>query len=101
MLLAAFDERRPTGDVDLLARSIANDVERLSDIVRQLLAMPVDDGVTFDIRALRADAIRDAELYSGVRIVIPAGIETAGLVRGWRLGRAPYSHRAGPARSAV
>ena len=77
MLLAAFDERRPTGDVDLLARSIANDVETLSDIVRQVLAVPADDGVTFDVGALRSGVIRDAELYSGVRIVVPAGIDRA------------------------
>lgn len=77
MLLAAFDERRPTGDVDLLARSIANDVEAISDIVRQVVALPVDDGVAFDIAALRAGVIRDAELYSGVRIVVPASIDRA------------------------
>ena len=77
MLLAAFDERRPTGDVDLLARSITNDVEALSDIVRQVLAVPAEDGVTFDVGALRAGVIREAELYSGVRIVVPAGIDRA------------------------
>jgi hypothetical protein len=77
MLLAALDERRPTGDVDLLARSITNDVETLSDIVRQVLAVPADDGVTFDVGALRAAVIRDAELYSGVRVVVPAAIDRA------------------------
>lgn len=77
MLLAAFDDRRPTGDVDLLARSIANGVETISDVVRQVLAVPVDDGVTFEAEALRAEVIRDSELYSGVRIVVPAGIDRA------------------------
>jgi hypothetical protein len=61
MLLAAFDERRPTGDVDLHAPSIANDGQTLTDIQRQLHAMPDDDGDTFDIRAHPPDAIRDAE----------------------------------------
>jgi hypothetical protein len=77
MLLAAFDERRPTGDVDLLARSIANDVDSISDIVRQILAVPAEDGVAFDGSALRASVIRDAELYSGVRIVVPATVDRA------------------------
>jgi len=77
MLLAAFDERRPTGDVDLLARSIVNDVDSISDIVRQILAVPAEDGVAFDVGALRASVIRDAELYSGVRIVVPATVDRA------------------------
>ena len=77
MLLAAFEDRRPTADVDLLARSIANEVETISDVVRQILALPLDDGVTFDAGSLRAEVIRDAELYSGVRIVVPASIDRA------------------------
>lgn len=77
MLLAAFDDRRPTGDVDLLARSIANEVETISDVVREVLALPADDGVTFDVGALRAEVIRDSDLYSGVRIVVPASIDRA------------------------
>lgn len=77
MLLAAFDERRPTGDVDLLARSIANDVDSISEVVRQILAVPAGDGVAFDVGALRAAVIRDAELYSGVRIVVPASVDRA------------------------
>lgn len=77
MLLAAFDGRRPTADVDLLARSIANEVESIADVVRQVLALPADDGVTFDVDALRAEAIRDTEPYSGARIVVPAGIDRA------------------------
>lgn len=77
MLLAAFDERRPTGDVDLLARSIANDVDSISDVVRQILAVPAEDGVAFDVGALRTAVIRDAEHYSGVRIVVPASVDRA------------------------
>lgn len=77
MLLAVFGERRPTGDVDLLARSIANDVDSISDVVREVLAVSVDDGVVFDAAALRASVIRDVELYSGVRIVVPASVDRA------------------------
>jgi hypothetical protein len=77
MLLAVFDERRPTADIDLLARAIANEVETVTDLVRAVLAVNVDDGVIFDIAALRAGLIRDAELYSGIRIVVPASIDRA------------------------
>jgi hypothetical protein len=48
MLLAAFDERRPTADVDLLAQAIANDVDSISRVVREVLGIDVDDGVTFE-----------------------------------------------------
>lgn len=77
MLLAAFDDRRPTADVDLLARSTHNGVEAISGLVREILAVPTDDGVAFDVDALRADVIRDIELYSGVRVIVPAGVDRA------------------------
>ncbi len=77
MLLAAFDDRRPTADVGLLARSITNEVEPISQVIREVVGIRADDGVTFDVNALGADVIRDAELYSGVRIVVPASIDRA------------------------
>ncbi len=77
MLLAAFDERRPTADVDLLAKAIANDVEVISGVVREVLAVEVDDGVTFELEGLRAQVIRDADPYTGVRITVPARVDRA------------------------
>ena len=77
MLLAVFDDRRPTADVDLLARALANEVETVTDLVRAVLSVNVDDGVIFDVAALRAGVIHDAELYSGIRIVVPASIDRA------------------------
>lgn len=77
MLLAVFDDRRPTADVDLLARAIANEVEPISDVVRAVLAVSVDDGVAFDVAALRTEVIRDVELYSGVRVIVPASVDRA------------------------
>ncbi len=79
MLLAAFDERRPTADVDLLAQAIANDVDTISSVVREVLAVDVDDGVTFEPAELRAQVIRDADPYTGVRITVPARIDRARL----------------------
>ncbi len=77
MLLAAFDERRPTADVDLLATAIANDVETISAVVREVLTIEVDDGVVFEPDGLRAQVIRDADPYTGVRITVPARIDRA------------------------
>lgn len=77
MLLAAFDERRPTADVDLLATAIANEVATISAVVREVLAIDVDDGVVFEPDALRAQVIRDADPYTGVRITVPARVDRA------------------------
>jgi hypothetical protein len=77
MLLAAFDERRPTGDVDLLAANISNDAETISRLIREILAIGVDDGVAFEPDGLRAAVIREADPYTGVRITVPASIARA------------------------
>ena len=77
MLLAAFDERRPTGDVDLLAANISNDAETISRLLEEILAIGVDDGVAFEPDGLRAAVIREADPYTGVRITVPASIARA------------------------
>jgi predicted nucleotidyltransferase component of viral defense system len=77
MLLAAFDERRPTADVDLLARQVPNDIDAIAALVREVLAVEIDDGVIFEPSKLRAQVIREADLYPGVRIVVPASVARA------------------------
>lgn len=80
MLLAVLGSRRPTGDVDLLARDIDNDVAAIADVVRTVLAISVDDGVTFEPQQMTTQVIRDAALYSGVRISVPSRIDRAKVV---------------------
>ena len=80
MLLAILGSRRPTGDVDLLARDIDNDVAAIADVVRTVLSVTVDDGVTFQAQAMTTQVIRDAALYSGVRISVPSRIDRAKVV---------------------
>jgi nucleotidyltransferase AbiEii toxin of type IV toxin-antitoxin system len=77
MLLAAFGERRPTRDVDLLARATDNDVDTAAALVRDVLAVEVDDGIVFDPAGLTARVIRSDERYAGVRIVVPARLDRA------------------------
>lgn len=80
MLLAVLGSRRPTGDIDLLARAIDNDVGAIADVVRTVLSVTVDDGVTFEADAMGTEVIRDAALYSGVRISVPSRIDRAKVV---------------------
>lgn len=78
MLLAALDARRPTADLDALARQMANDeatvVARVVEIAR--LSM-MDDGVEFKVETVTARTIRDEALYAGARIAMDASIASA------------------------
>jgi predicted nucleotidyltransferase component of viral defense system len=77
MLLAVLGSRRPTGDIDLLARAIDNDVGAIADVVRTVLSVTVDDGVTYESDAMTTQVIRDDAPYSGVRLSVPSRIERA------------------------
>lgn len=48
MLLAAFEQRRPTRDLDVHARQLADDVDTVCDLIVGIAALDVDDGLEFD-----------------------------------------------------
>ncbi len=79
VLLAAFDARRATADLDALARAISNDVPavvaRVVQIARQTPGE--DDGVEFRTDTVSSTIIRDEALYAGVRIAMDCAIATA------------------------
>lgn len=77
MLLAAFEERRPTGDVDLLAQATNNDAETIAAVVREIASIEVDDGVVYEPDRLRAEPIRQTDSYAGVRLTMPARLNRA------------------------
>jgi hypothetical protein len=77
MLMAVFAERRPTADVDLLALELSNDLEAVSFMVREVLAVEADDGVSYAIDQISVATIRDADVYPGVRVSVPARIDRA------------------------
>lgn len=78
ILLAVFDARRPTADVDALARNFANDeatvVARIVAIAEQSIS---DDGVEYRTHTVTSRVIRDEDLYSGVRVAMDCGIASA------------------------
>ena len=78
VLLAAYDARRPTRDVDMQARAIARDDDVLQ-LVRDIAAGAMDDGLVFDTDAAAAEIIRDDDEYSGVRITLTATLASAKL----------------------
>ncbi len=77
VLLAAFDARRPTRDVDLQALDLSNDVAIALDLVRQIAATAADDGLEYLHRHATAETIRDEGEYSGVRVNMIATLATA------------------------
>jgi hypothetical protein len=72
VLLAAYDARRPTRDVDIQARAIAGDRDDVLQLVRGIAAGAIDDGLVFDTDTATADIIRDDDDYSGVRVTLTA-----------------------------
>ena len=74
ILLAAYGIRRPTKDTD--ANAVGADVtaEHLADVVRDIAAIDVDDGVVFDIDTINVQEIREQADYPGLRVRVAASI---------------------------
>ncbi|WP_374999902.1 nucleotidyl transferase AbiEii/AbiGii toxin family protein [Aeromicrobium sp. CTD01-1L150] len=81
VLLAAFDARRPTKDVDLAGIDLTNDSETILGLVRRVLAVapPGDDGIEFFTDTATAEVIREDADYSGVRVSVEARLASANL----------------------
>lgn len=68
VLLAAFDLRRPTKDIDLQATGLPNDVEAVLDRVRTIAGLDLEDGLIFQPGSVAAQPIREEDEYAGVRV---------------------------------
>ena len=81
VLLAAYELRRPTADVDIAAIHTPNEVESIRQLVAEVAAtvLPggLEDGITFDAGGFRAEAIREDDEYSGVRVRLVARLASA------------------------
>jgi predicted nucleotidyltransferase component of viral defense system len=77
VLLAALEARRPTRDIDLAARALANSVSEALTVVRNVADIALDDGLEFDSAGATADVIREEDHYSGVRVSIAGQLSRA------------------------
>jgi predicted nucleotidyltransferase component of viral defense system len=81
VLLAAYELRRPTADVDFAGVQVSNEVESVRQLVAEIastvLPTQLDDGLTFDLGDVRAETIRADDEYSGVRVRLIARLATA------------------------
>lgn len=78
MLLATwFDEpHRATRDVDLLGFGDAAE-DALLGTFREIMAVEADDGVSFDLKGLKIEAIREEVEYGGSRLRTTAALASA------------------------
>src|SRR5690606_30936100 len=79
MLLAAFDLRRATRDVDVLALNTDNDPAAVQRLIVNVTSVEADDGVEFLQDTITAAVIRDDDVYPGVRASLEARLTTARL----------------------
>ncbi|WP_420468424.1 nucleotidyl transferase AbiEii/AbiGii toxin family protein [Panacagrimonas sp.] len=65
-----FDEpHRPTRDVDFLGSGPA-DISSLENVFREVVTIPVEDGIVFDPFTVRAAEIRKEANYAGIRVTL-------------------------------
>lgn len=79
VLLAAYDVRRPTRDVDMQAQDLDNAAETVRDAVATIAGLTIDDGLKFVTDEATSEVVRDKDEYSGVRVSIPVQLATAKL----------------------
>ncbi len=79
VLLAAYDARRPTRDIDVQAPGMAGEPTEILGIVREIAAIGADDGLVFHPDTATAEIIRDEDAYSGVRVAMAAALPPARL----------------------
>jgi hypothetical protein len=66
ILLASYGVRRPTKDLDAEAISADITAAYLTQVVRDIVAVDVDDGVDFDVRTITVREIREQAEYPGL-----------------------------------
>ena len=79
VLLAAFDLRRPTRDIDFLALEIDNEPAAVGKLIADVAGVDVDDGLTFLVETLETSSVRDDDIYPGVRVGLQVLLATARL----------------------
>jgi hypothetical protein len=72
VLLAAFDQRRVTRDIDLQATAMELSPARLVEVVRAIAAVDAEDGLVFDDAEPRVETIREDDEYEGLRALVTA-----------------------------
>ncbi|RLP83029.1 nucleotidyl transferase AbiEii/AbiGii toxin family protein [Mycetocola lacteus] len=82
VLLAAFEARRPTQDIDVQVSGLVSRMDVVAEKIRAIARIEVDDGVVFEEDSMVVSVIRDSDEYSGVRVKLTASLGRARLFVG-------------------
>jgi hypothetical protein len=83
VLLAAYGARRPTKDADANAVRARVTDDYLAQVVRDIAAIDVDDGVMFDLDTISVQEIREQGGYPGLRVRVVVSIGPWKGAAGW------------------
>lgn len=75
VLLAAYDLRRPTRDVDLLAQNVDGEIEAILALIKDIMNGTLDDGCVYG--EATAEVIREDDAYQGIRVRVPCTLAGA------------------------
>lgn len=67
---------RPTTDIDFLGRNLAIEDRQIKEIFVEITDIYFDDGVWFDTANIQLEQIAEQNLYTGVRLIFPAGFDS-------------------------
>ena len=79
VLLAAYEMRRPTKDIDFHINHLASLSSKAQDVVREISQIPLKDGVVFETNRLLASPIREADDYEGIRVKLEGSLDRSRL----------------------
>ena len=79
LLFVAHDisRNRPTRDIDFLGSAISNEINDIIEVVKAILKIEYEDGVTFDYESIEAENIVEDGDYHGIRIKFYAYMENS------------------------
>lgn len=76
-LYALFDGKftRATTDIDLLARSISNDLSEMRSVFENICSLQVDDAMHFDLSTIQIQSITEFKEYHGINVSVLAYLD--------------------------
>ena len=78
LFYGAYQEKaRATKDIDLLAKKLPNDPDRLLSYIKNIISIEAEDGVIFLTDTISGQAISIVAEYEGLRIRFNAKLDTA------------------------
>ena len=65
---------RPTKDIDFLFRGTQEDKEGIKTIVGEVVAVTIEDGITFDPKTIAVESIAEEAAYGGLRVSVQCSV---------------------------